>query len=232
MKAVILCGGQGARLRELTEDIPKPLIEIGDKPVLWHIMKIYASHGINQFILCLGYKGEKIKEYFDKNNGENWNIEFVDTGIGVSKAERLLKIRHLIDEDTFLVSYGDDVSDVNIKEVIDFHNSKGKIATLTAIKPRNPFGVIDFQDGIVKGFKEKPVMSEWINGGYFVFNKKIFDYMEVEEDLEKEVFAKLVKEGELCGFKHPGFWEGMNTLKDVQELNSLWKNGKASWKVW
>lgn len=232
MKAVILCGGQGARLRELTEEIPKPLIEIGDKPVLWHIMKTYASHGINEFILCLGYRGEKIKDYFEKNNGENWKIEFVDTGIDVSKSDRLLKIKDLIDEEIFLVSYGDDVSNVNIQDVIKFHKSKGKIATLTAIKPKNPFGVLDFQDGIIKGFKEKPVMSEWINGGYFVFDKRIFDYMSAGEDLEKDVFAKLIKEGQLCGFKHQGFWEGMNTLKDVQELNNLWKNGKASWKVW
>ena len=218
-------------MSDLTEDLPKPLIEIGGRPVLWHIMKTYSCHGVNEFILCLGYRADKIKEYFE-NNPVEWSVNLVDTGENTTKAERLLMIKDYIEEDNFCVSYGDDVSSIDLTNLFEFHKSHGKIATITAIHPQNPFGVIEIENRIIKEFKEKPLMKEWINGGYMVFNKKIFDYIESCDDLEKEVFEKLVVQGELCAFEHHGFWKGMNTLKDTLELKELWENGKAEWKVW
>lgn len=226
MKTVIFCGGKGTRLKELTEDLPKPLIEIGNKPVLSHIMKKYSDEGFNEFILCLGYKGNLIKEYFKNNK----NITLVDTGQESTKAERLSQIEKYLDEEDFFVAYGDDVSDVNIRDLLKFHKKNKKIATITAIHPQNPYGTLELKANKIIGFKEKPLMSEWINGGYMVLNKKIFNYIEKGNELEKEVFEKLVKEGELYAFKHQGFWKSMNTFKDAQELNDLWRNGHAKWQ--
>jgi len=233
MKVVILCGGRGTRLNELTEEIPKPLVEIGGKPILWHIMKIYASYGYNDFVLCLGYKGKMIEEYFKDNNHENWNIEFVDTGEESNKGQRILKIKDYITEDNFFVAYGDDVADVDIKKILDYHLQKGKIVTLTAINPRSQFGIMEINDNdeIIE-FKEKPKLDHWINGGFFVFNKKIFDYIKEGYELEKETFEDLVKEKQICSFKHNGFWKCMNTFKDTMELNELWEKDKALWKAW
>lgn len=233
MEVVILCGGKGTRLKELTEDIPKPLVEIDSKPIIWHIMKIYSYYGFNDFILCLGYKGRMIEEYFKKNNSERWNIKFVDTGEDTNKGQRLKMVENHIKGDNFFVAYGDDVADVNIKKVLDYHLARGKIATLTAINPESPFGIIeiDGKNDIIE-FKEKPKLDHWINGGFFVFKKKIFDYITDDYDLEKEVFEELVKEMQICAFKHPGFWKCMNTFKDTTELNELWEKKKAPWKVW
>ena len=232
MKTVILCGGKGTRLRELTEEIPKPLVEIGGKPILWHLMKIYSHYGFNDFILCLGYKGELIKEYFSRNNKENWKITFVDTGEEANKAERIKKVQKYIKDDNFFVAYGDDVCDVNVKKVLDLHLKKGKIVTLTAVNLLSPFGVMEVNENDeVTEFKEKPKLDYWMNGGYFVFNKKIFNYLKEGYDLEKEAFEELAKEKQIAAFKHHGFWKSMNTFKDVVELNELWERGNAPWKV-
>ena len=232
MKTVILCGGKGTRLRELTEEIPKPLVEIGGKPILWHLMKIYSHYGFNDFILCLGYKGELIKEYFSRNNKENWKITFVDTGEEANKAERIKKVQKYIKDDNFFVAYGDDVCDVNVKKVLDLHLKKNKVVTLTAVNLLSPFGVMEVNDNDeVTEFKEKPKLDYWMNGGYFVFNKKIFNYLKEGYDLEKEAFEELAKEKQIAAFKHHGFWKSMNTFKDVVELNELWEKGDAPWKV-
>lgn len=232
MKVVILCGGKGTRLKEYTEDIPKPLVEVGGKPILWHIMKIYSHYGFNEFVLCLGYKGEKIKEYF-KENKEGWKIEFADTGEESSKSERLKKIKDYINEDLFLVAYGDDVCDVNLKEVVKTHKSHGKITTLTAIPLYSQFGIVETnRKNEVVNFKEKPRLDNyWFNGGFFVFDRKIFDYLDIGE-LENEVFERLVQENQIIAYKHDGFWKCMNTFKDTQELNKLWNEHNAPWKVW
>jgi glucose-1-phosphate cytidylyltransferase len=233
MKVAILCGGKGTRLREYTEDIPKPLVEIGGKPILWHVMKIYSHYGYKDFILCLGYKGELIEEYFKKNDYSEWNIEFVDTGENTSKGERIKKIENLIgDDEDFFVAYGDDVSDVNIKELVEFHKNKGNIVTLTAVNPMSQFGILELNDSDeIEEFKEKPLLDHWINGGFFIFNKKIFDYIKEGYDLEKETFNELVGQKQICAYKHSGFWKCMNTFKDTMELNELWDEGKAPWKV-
>ncbi len=229
MKVVIFCGGKGYRMGSSKEELPKPLFEIGEKPILWHLMKIYEYYGYKDFILCLGYRGEKIKEYFADSP---WNINFVDTGINSTKAERLNQIKKFIKEDNFLVSYGDDLSNVNIKELINYHNKKKKIVTLTTIKPESPFGIIDLNEsGEVEQFKEKPKLDYFINGGFYVFNKKIFDYLGEGQELEKGVFNCLIKEKQIVAFKHKGFWKSMNTFKDNLELNKLWET-KKPWAVW
>lgn len=234
MKVVILCGGKGTRLREYTEEIPKPLIEIGRKPILWHIMKIYSYWGYRDFILCLGYKGRLIEEYFKNNElDEKWSIELVDTGEDTSKGQRIRMIKKLILDDNFFVAYGDDVSDVNINKLFEFHKEKGKIATLTTVNLISQFGILKLNnnDEIVV-FKEKPRLDHWINGGFFVFRKEIFDYIKEGYDLEEDTFRELAKINQICAFKHSGFWQCMNTLKDTIELNEAWEMKKAPWKLW
>jgi glucose-1-phosphate cytidylyltransferase len=232
LKTVILCGGKGTRMGSVVENIPKPLIPIGDKPVLWHIMKIYATQGFKEFILCLGDKGEKIKEYFEKNPERNWKIEFVDTGLDVTKSERIKRIQHLIDEENFFLAYGDDVSNVDLNKLLKFHEYMDLIATITTVKLISQFGVLEMDsENIITKFKEKPVLDYWMNGGFMVFNKKIFSYLD-EGELEEKVFEKLSKEKQICAYKHKGEWNTMNTLKDNIELNDIWKNGKAFWKIW
>ena len=233
MKVAILCGGKGERLREHTETIPKPLVEIGGKPILWHIMKIYSHYKFYSFILCLGYKGEKIKEYFNKGNKENWNIEFADTGLNTNTGGRVKKIEKYIKTDDFLVTYGDGVSDINIKELIEFHEKHGKIATMTCPMLRSNFGVLDIdENNMVINFKEKPFLNMWVNGGFFVFKRKIFDYLDENSILEKEPMERLAKDRELVSFRHIGFWEGMDTYKDTRILNEMVEKGKAKWMVW
>jgi len=235
MQVVILCGGGGTRLLPKTEKIPKPLIPIGGKPIIWHIMKVYSHFGHKDFILCLGYLGNKIREYFQnpENVEENWNITFVDTGLKTTKGERLRRVKDYIKNEIFLVSYGDDLSDVNINDVIKFHKKNNKIATLTTVNPICHFGVIETNDNNeIIGFKEKPKLEYWINGGYFVFNKKIFDYMEEDWDLEKETFEALAKDRQISAFKHTGFWNSMNTLKDAMELNEMWKRNELKKILW
>jgi glucose-1-phosphate cytidylyltransferase len=231
-QVVILCGGKGTRLKELTEEIPKPLIEIGGKPILWHIMKIYSHYGFNDFILCLGYKGEKIKEYF-KDHHNSWNIQYIETGEDSLKSERLKQVKPLIKDENFLLAYGDDVSDVNLKEVFNFHLKNKKIATITACPLYSQFGILEINEkDEITEFKEKPrIENLWFNGGFMVLNKDIFNYLDKGE-LEKEVFSFLSKEKQIQAFKHNGFWKSMNTFKETKELNDLWDSNKAFWKVW
>ena len=228
MQVVILCGGKGTRLSERTEEIPKPLVEIGEKPILSHLMSLYAQTGHKDFILCLGYKGEKIEEYF--KNKKDWNIEFVQTGETANKAERLMKIKDSIKDTTFLLSYGDDLSNVDVNKVIEFHKKANKIVTLTAVPLISQFGIIELNEKCeVTKFREKPKLDHFINGGFYVMEKKIFDYIKPGYDLEKETFEDLAKDGQIIAFKHNGFWKSMNTLKDVVELNELYNKGIAPW---
>ncbi len=250
---VILCGGTGTRLREHTEHIPKPLVQIGGMPVLVHIMKHYAHYGFKKFILCLGYKGEMIKDYFIKHEwllndftlvqnkiikhtktDDDFSITFIDTGQKTNTGGRLKKIEKYITGNNFLVTYGDGLSNVDIKKLFEHHVNKGKIATLTSINPTSPFGVIEIEDGLVKSFKEKPKLEGFINGGFFAFNKKIFDYLNDDSILEEEPLRKLASEGQLATFVHNDFWACMDTFKDNERLNAIWEStgGKAPWRTW
>ena len=234
MKAVILAGGYGTRISEESHLKPKPIIEIGGKPIIWHIMKIYATYGINDFIICCGYKGEIIKKYFESFDSEPWNVELIDTGLDTMTGGRIKRIQNRIDE-TFCLTYGDGVSDVNIRDLISFHNSKKSLATLTAIHPPERFGVLNISGEYVTEFHEKHRgESSWINGGFFVFEPKIFDYL-LDGDstiLEKKPLETLAHEQNLTAFKHNGFWHPMDTLRDKNYLENLWFDNKANWKIW
>ncbi len=259
MKAVILCGGKGERLREETEFKPKPLIEIGNMPILWHIMKIYSSYGIKNFILLLGYKGYLIKDFFlnfeymsndftlnlrHKNNQisfhnhenlEDWNITFLDTGSESNTGARLARAKDFLQDDDFFLTYGDGLSNVNIDSLYDFHKKKGKTLTLTGINPSSQYGIIEIQDGIAKSFKEKPRLDGIINGGFFVCNKKIFSYVDQDEKcvFEEDPMRNLAKNNELAVYLHDGFWAAMDTYKQVQQLNKLWyASVNPPWKNW
>lgn len=255
MQAVILCGGKGTRMREETEYRPKPLVPIGGKPILWHIMKIYSQYGINDFILCTGYKGDMIKQYFmemywrnndftlhingDKNiefhtiEKENWNITIIDTGLETLTGGRLKKIQDYIKEENFLMTYGDGVCDVNVKKLIDFHKNKKTAATITGVYPMSPFGLIEVENGIVKSFKEKPRLNDMINGGYMVLNKKVFDYIQKEDCMfEEEPLEKLAIDSQLAVFEHKGFWTSIDTFKDIEKINKMWDKGDTPWKTW
>jgi glucose-1-phosphate cytidylyltransferase len=257
MKVAILCGGKGTRLKEHTESIPKPLIEVGDKPILWHIMKIYSAFGFDEFILCLGYKGQAIKEYFMdylswrfhdfsldlskdqshlnlmNHDAEKWKITFVDTGLETNTGGRLKRIARYIDSESFMVTYGDGVADINVRALVDYHNSHRRIGTVTVVKPELQFGVLDIgQDGRVSRFAEKPVMEQWINGGFFVFRKEFLSYLDDLVVLEQAPLERLAREGELMAFKHQSYWKCMDTFKDTTNLNEMWNGGNPAWKVW
>ncbi len=256
MKTAILCGGRGTRLGEHGKSLPKALIEIGGKPVLWHILKLYTFYGLNDFVLCLGYLGNEIKRHFieqrwltddfkfdlkkndltflTESTLEKWEITFADTGLDTNTGGRLLKINHyLSDEDTFCVTYGDGLANINIGKLIDFHKSHGKIATLTSVNPQSSFGLIKINEGnLVTEFQEKPQLQDWINGGFFVFNRKIFDYLDENSVLEQTPFEQLARDQQLAAYKHRGFWKCMDTYKDNIEFNDLWFENKALWKVW
>lgn len=256
MKVVILCGGKGTRMREETEYKPKPLVEVGGMPILWHIMKIYSHYGLNDFVLCLGYKGNMIKEYFlnfewfandftlHMGNGkgkitthaypmEHWNITFADTGEDTDTGGRVKKIEKYIDKDTFFLTYGDGVADVNISNLLDFHRSKGKIATVTGTKPTSRFGVLNVDEfGIAKSFAEKPATDGLINGGFGVFNREIFNYLTEESNFERDALQKLAKKDEVAVYRHDGFWQCMDTYKEVEEFNKQWKLNNKPWVVW
>ncbi len=253
MKTVILCGGLGTRLSEETHLKPKPMVEIGGRPILWHVMKVYEKHGIHDFVLALGYKGEVIKDYFlnyharqsditvklksgniDFSNptSEDWNVSLIDTGAKTMTGGRLLRLKnHLTNEKTFMLTYGDGVSDVNIEELIKFHKSHGKIATVTAVRPPVRFGELLINNKKVEQFQEKPQAAEgWINGGYFVFNSEIFNYIENDSTLlERDPLENLAKTGELMAFQHSGFWQCMDTIRDKDYLQELFNNGNAPW---
>jgi glucose-1-phosphate cytidylyltransferase len=252
---VILCGGMGTRLREETEYKPKPMVEIGGRPIIWHIMKIYAHYGVTDFILCLGYKSSVIKEYFlgyemmcndctvqlGKKNRityqtnhmeQDFNVTMIDTGLHTMTGGRIKRIEPYITTDKFMVTYGDGLADINIKKLMEFHNTHGRIASLTATRPPSRFGILDLSDnGKVNRFREK-VETEWINGGYFVFNRKVFDYLDQDCVLEQVPMGKLAEDGQLMAYRHEGFWIGMDTYREYEMLNQMWDNNHAKWKVW
>lgn len=259
MKAVILAGGLGTRLSEETEIKPKPMVEIGGKPILWHIMKIYSHYGINDFVICLGYKGYVIKEYFanyflhqsdvtfDMNNNsleihnnhcEPWKVTLVDTGENTATGGRLKRVKDYIGNETFCFTYGDGVSDVDINKLIQFHNEQknnnGVLATLTAVNPPGRYGALDLRGTKVAHFKEKPQGEDsWINGGYFVLESEVFDLIEGDNTpWEGNPLESLAGSEKLVSFKHEGFWLPMDTLRDKKRLEELWNTGSAQWKVW
>ena len=257
MKVVILCGGQGSRLREETETKPKPMIEIGRMPILWHIMKTYAYYGHKDFILCLGYKGEMIRRFFyeyelvtndctielghnnivihPKNIEEGWKVTLVDTGLDNMTGSRVKQIEKYIDEEDFLLTYGDGVTDLDINKLVEYHKSHKKFATVTGVTPTSQYGELIIEDNKVVSFAEKPKQDKSaISGGYFVFNKKVFEYIDKDISciLEKSPIQKLVQDGQLNVYKHSGFWQCMDTYRDYKFLKQLWNNGLANWKVW
>ena len=233
MKAVILAGGYGTRISEESHLRPKPMIEIGEKPILWHILKTYSSYGINEFVICCGYKGEQIKEYFTNFNSETWKIELVDTGLDTMTGGRLKRIQSHID-DTFCVTYGDGLGNIDINNLISFHREKKSTATLTAVHPPERFGVLSLNDDYVTEFHEKHSgESSWINGGFFVFEPEIFDYLDDDKTvLEKFPLETLAKENKLTAFKHNGFWYPMDSLREKKFLENLWATEKAPRKIW
>lgn len=256
MKVVILAGGFGTRLSEETNSRPKPMVEIGGKPILWHIMHIYAAHGINEFIICLGYKGEFIKEYFlnfyainndmtinlatgdtviHGGNQPNWKIHLVDTGLNTQTGGRLKRInRWLEGEDIFMFTYGDGLADINIKSLIKFHESHNKLATVSIVRPTARFGRVNPNGDQIIEFNEKPQTGEgWINGGFFVLNRNVFSYIKDDTTIwERDPLEELARDGQLMGYRHNGFWSPMDTLRDKRFLEDLWNSNRAPWKVW
>ena len=234
MKLVILAGGYGTRLAEETKVKPKPLVKIGNRPIIWHIMKFYSHYGINDFIICLGYKGSLlIKELKKLTTKESWNIKYVPTGLKTMTGGRVKRIEKYVNKDKdFCLSYGDGLSDVNIKRLISFHYKNKKIATLTAVKYKNPKGILMIgSNSKIKKIKEKPV--EYINGGFFVLSNKIFKYLKDSKTIfEKDCLPKLAKKNQLIAFKHNGFWGCMDTLREKKELNKIYKSKETAWKVW
>ena len=237
MKCVILAGGYGTRISDFDnkESIlrPKPMIEIGGKPILWHLLKIYSNYCFNDFIICCGYKGEQIKEYFNNTDSAPWNIEMVDTGLNTMTGGRLKRIQNHID-DTFCVTYGDGLSDININDLIKFHNDKKSTATLTAVHPPERFGVLSLNGDHVTQFREKPSGNDsWVNGGFLVCETEIFNYLQDDSTiLEKKPLESLSKENKLTAFKHDGFWYAMDTLRERKYLEKLYESGNAPWKTW
>lgn len=255
MKAVILAGGLGTRLAEETSVRPKPMVEIGGRPVLWHIMKIFSAHGINDFVVCLGYKGYLIKEYFanyflhmsdvtfdmvnnqtviHQNNAEPWRVTLVDTGESTMTGGRLKRVRQYLGDEDFCFTYGDGVGDVNISELIEFHRSQNRLATLTGVQPPGRFGALNLSGTRVANFEEKPHgEGGWINGGFFILSPHVIDYIEHDATVwERDPMERLAREGQLSAYLHQGFWQPMDTLRDKQHLEELWQSGSAPWKVW
>ena len=233
MKCVILAGGYGTRISEESHLKPKPMVEIGGKPILWHILKIYSSYGINEFVICCGYKGEIIKEYFSNNNSTQWNVELVDTGTDTMTGGRLKRIQNHID-DTFCATYGDGLGNIDINNLVSFHREKKSVATLTATHPPERYGILSLNGDHVTEFREKHSgESSWINGGFFVFEPEIFDYIHDDSTvLEKSPLETLAKENKLTAFKHNGFWHPMDTLREKNHLEELYKSGNIPWKTW
>ena len=233
MKCVILAGGYGTRISEESHLKPKPMIEIGGKPILWHIMKIYSNYDINEFVICCGYKGEKIKEYFSNTNSAPWNVELVDTGLDTMTGGRLKRIQNHID-DTFCATYGDGLGNIDINNLISFHREKKSVATLTATHPPERYGILSLNGDHVTEFREKHSgESSWINGGFFVFEPEIFDYIHDDSTiLEKSPLETLAKENKLTAFKHNGFWHPMDTLREKNHLEKLYRSGNIPWKTW
>jgi glucose-1-phosphate cytidylyltransferase len=257
MKAVILAGGLGSRLSEETSVRPKPMVEVGGRPILWHILKIYSAHGLDDFLICCGYKGHVIKEYFasyflhmsdvtfdmkqnrmtvHQNGAEPWKVTLVDTGDHTMTGGRLRRVRDYLGDETFCFTYGDGVSDINVRDLIGFHKSQGAIATLAAVQPPGRFGTLNLTDGqhIVSNFREKPNGDgAWINGGFFVLEPEAIDYVDGDDTVwEQEPLRRLAQEHKLAAYRHLGFWRPMDTLQDKKVLEELWSTGRAPWKVW
>ncbi len=257
MKALLLCGGQGTRLREETEYKPKPLVDIGGRPILWHIMKTYAHYGIRDFVLCLGYKGDMIKDYFlnyeamindftvnlgrmhaisyhNAHEEQNFTVTLAETGANSMTGGRVKRAGKYVDDDTFMVTYGDGLCDVDIGKVLAFHKSHGKLATVTTVQPVSRFGMINIDDnGLVSKFAEKPKSDGWINAGYFVFNRKVLDYLDGDDTiLEREPLERLAAEGQIMAYRHDGFFFAMDTFREYTMLNEMWASGNPPWKVW
>jgi len=229
IQTVILCGGKGTRMGY--EELPKPLFKIGDKPMLWHIMKIYESQGFKDFILLLGYKKEKVIRHFKGH--KDWKIEFLDTGLDTNTGGRIKKAERLIKNDKFFVTYGDGLSDINLNSLLRFHNKHKKIATLTSVQPPSQFGIVGIDSSnLVTHFEEKPKTDHWVNGGFFVFDRRIFEFIKDGDVLESDAFSRLVALKKLAAYKHTGFWECMDTYKDNLRLNQLWDSGKPPWAIW
>lgn len=255
MKVVILAGGFGTRLSEETETIPKPLVDVGENPILWHIMKHYEHYGLSDVVVALGYKGEAIKKYFmdylnyhcniridfskaevivQDRSVEQWNLEMVDTGLNTQTGGRVKRLQPWLGEEAFMLTYGDGVSDINLRDLLELHRLQGKIGTVTAVRPPARFGGLIIDDNKVVEFTEKPQVGEgWINGGFMVFEPAVFEYIEGDDvSLEAHVLETLAKDGQLAVFKHEGFWQCVDTLRDLQLLNSLWNSGSPPWKTW
>jgi len=254
MKAVILAGGQGTRLAEETDRIPKPLVQIGGKPILWHIMKIYSAHGINDFIICLGYKGYAIKEYFNnyyihnsdvtfdftnnktiihQNHVEPWHVTLVDTGDKTLTGGRLKRVQEHVGDEDFCFTYGDGVGDIDISAALAFHKAQNRLATVTVTKPPGRFGAIQVDGGRVSRFQEKPEGEGWINGGFFILSPKVIDFIEDDQTIwEDKPMQRLADEGQLSAWVHHGFWHPMDTLRDRILLEQLWENDEAPWRIW
>lgn len=253
-----MCGGKGTRLREQTESVPKPLIEIGGKPVLWHIMKIYSHYGFNDFILCLGYLGHKVKEFFLNYNDwrasdlllhvggqeakryryrsrprERWRVVLAETGEETNTGGRIKRVEPYIKGETFMVTYADGLANIDLRGLVKYHQSKGKVGTVTVLNPVSNYGILEFEkSGTIVHFREKPKLEVWINGGFFVFRRKVFDYLTEDCVLEREPFERLAKDRQLVAYPHKEFWASMDTYKDAEELNRRWNQGDAPWKVW
>lgn len=256
MKVLLLAGGFGTRLSEETDIRPKPMVEIGGKPILWHIMKMYSQHGFNDFVVLLGYRGYYIKEYFvnyflhqsdvtidlsnnemhvHKNSSEPWKVTLLDTGLHSMTGGRVKRAQDIVGDEPFMLTYGDGVSDVDIAKLVDFHKSHGKAITMTSVQPDGRFGAIEIQGDLITNFLEKPRGDgAWINGGFFVCEPRVFDYIQDGDStvFEQAPLQNLAKHGELCSFKHNGFWKCMDSLKDKQDLNELYENNQAKWKSW
>lgn len=255
MKVVIFCGGKGTRLREETEYKPKPMVEIGGRPILWHIMKHYASYGFNDFILCVGYKQESIRQYFlnyeymnndftlhlnskqktllHNEHPENWKVSLIDTGLETPKGKRLKMVEPYIEDKEFLVTYGDGVSNIDLSALVRFHRKHGKVASFTGVHPVSRFAMVKADaKGLVSAWKEKQQIQEYVNAGYFVFKRDIFKYLTKNEELEEAPMEKLTVKRQVMMFRHEGFWQCMDTLRDHQLLETIWNSGRAPWKTW
>ena len=256
MKTVLLAGGLGTRLREETEFRPKPMVPIGAKPILWHIMKTFAHYGHNNFVVCTGYRGDYIRSYFQEFEAMNsnftvkigsqerivthgsleesgWEVTVADTGAETMTGGRVFRVKDYVGKETFMCTYGDGLADVNIEELLKFHKSHGKLATVTAVRPVSRFGVLEMdENGVVESFQEKPQSAGWINAGYFVFEPGIFDYLDSDSILEREPMANLANDGQLVAYKHNGFFQPMDTYREMSLLNEMWEKDQAPWKVW
>jgi glucose-1-phosphate cytidylyltransferase len=254
VNVVILAGGRGSRLNEDSARLPKPMVEIGGKPILWHIMNGYAAHGFTCFLIACGYRAEVVKEYFHNffvrnsdfaidlrdgsrtvlnSTGVDWRIAVVDTGLDVMTGGRIRRLRHLIGDQTFMVTYGDGVSDIDLRALLAFHRRHGKLATVTAVRPPSRFGSLALDGEAVREFSEKPATEGWINGGFFVFEPAVFEYLDHDQTvLEREPLERLAAEGQLMAFRHTRFWQPMDTPRDRALLESLWAEGQAPWQTW